>query len=264
MDSSTDTCIFCDAPANSGEHLFPDWVLRQLKLKYDGFKNTVGGKVVDEVMGKDLKMSCVCQNCNNRWMNDMEVTTKKFMSRMIEGHKVQLTKQEQQTLTEWCVKTAMCQDTTTHHKRFFTDAECKGFKAKRTLPEHCKAWTARINKPKLNIQGSDFTLTIGGSAVPVLHASVFTMHMGQLVLQALIWHMQPGWEKAEPDFVSKPAQWDKLIVQVWPNSKELKTWPPRTAMHRFNDLSGSYDYFAERFKNPGMHRLSNLPWAPKS
>jgi hypothetical protein len=249
-------CIFCGAPANSGEHLFPAWVLRQVNLKNHGFKNVIEGKPVEYIVGRDIKMSCVCSSCNNGWMSGLETTAKKFMADMIDGKNHHLTKQEQQTLTEWCIKTAMCQDTTEHHERFFSQEECYAFRARRTIPTRTLAWAARCNIKGLDSKGSDFTLLVNDPQTLALRATVFTMQIGQLVLQALVWHMMPEFEDHSAHFLAKSANWDGLTVGLWPTRKGLIKWPPRTSMHKENLLSASYEYFAYRFKNTTGHRMS--------
>jgi hypothetical protein len=77
-------------------------------------------------------------------MSGMETTVKKIMGPMIEDLSLPLDRQNQQTLTEWAVKCAMCNDTVDLHPRFFTEAECHAFKEKRTIPRGTLVFAARF------------------------------------------------------------------------------------------------------------------------
>lgn len=64
------TCLFCDKPANTLEHVWPQWILPIAKNR-----NPITQKLGDSPSVQhqgDFKIKCICKCCNNGWMSDLE------------------------------------------------------------------------------------------------------------------------------------------------------------------------------------------------
>ena len=88
----------------------------------------------------------------------MERTVQKFMGAMIGDFALSLDRQQQQTLAEWAVKCAMCNDTVDVHPRFFTDAECHEYLKTPKIPDRTLVFAAHFIGHSLDSNGVDFTL----------------------------------------------------------------------------------------------------------
>jgi hypothetical protein len=248
-------CIFCGAPADSKEHLWADWIIKLVALKNYAFRETIMGRPSRVNNAEAIKLPCVCQTCNNTWMSGLETTAKKFMAKMIVGKNHHLSRQEQQTLTEWCLKTSMCLDSVEDHELFYTQAERSAFRSTaRTIPKTTLVWASRCNVKGLMSDGNNFDLKSNGARG--VDAATFTMQAGQLVVQALSWHMVAPFEDHAVEFASQPGIWDDLLIPIWPSSKHFRKWPGRKFMIPGAVGTASLIYFAKRHKVEGHNVLA--------
>jgi hypothetical protein len=145
-------CIFCGKPADSKEDLFPRWILKKVVTRQPLYRQ-MGDAPAEITDDQEVRIPCACQKCNNTWMSGMEKTVKKFLGPMIEDLGFPLDRQNQQNLTEWAVKCAMCNDTVDPHPRFFTEAECQAFRLERTIPDRTLVFAARFSGRSLDSNG---------------------------------------------------------------------------------------------------------------
>lgn len=248
-------CIFCGAPADSKEDLFPRWILRQVKTRVPLYRQTGDDPpiITDD---QEVRLPCVCAKCNNTWMSRMETTVKKFLGPMIEDISFPLDRQNQQNLTEWALKCATCNDTVDPHPRFFNDGECHAFKKHRTIPDRTLVWVALFTGRSLDSNGVDFTLIEPTSKELLVRGHIYNVMVGHVVLQVLSWHPEPAHKHKIIRFRAADGPWDQLTTQIWPIEKKLKsiTWPPPMSLSTMND-STHYGHFRTRFKNSTGHRL---------
>ena len=190
-------CIFCSDPADSKEDLFPRWILKRVKTGVPLYRK-IGDNPPTITEDQEVRVPCVCANCNNTWMSGMETTAMKFLEPMVEGRSITLSRQNQQNLTEWALKCAMCHDTVVPTPRFFTAEECHAFKRKRTIPDRTIAFVACFAGNKLDSNGTDFTL-IGQTPEELLvRGHIYTVMVGHAVLQVLLsMHEESAWDRRE-------------------------------------------------------------------
>lgn len=104
-------CVFCDRPAGSGEHVFPDW-LRKL------YKNVVATIVIEQENGvkrvyhKKIfsdKIRSVCGDCNTGWMSSIEGRVSGFLGGMVRAttEGIPLNEERQRALAIWAQKTLL-------------------------------------------------------------------------------------------------------------------------------------------------------------
>jgi hypothetical protein len=246
-------CIFCGAPADSKEDLFPRWILKRVKTGVPLYRQ-IGEDPPTITDDQEVRLPCVCSKCNNTWMSRMETTVSRTLGPMIEDIAFTLDRQNQQTLTEWALKCAMINDTGAPHPRFFTDAECHGFRQKRTIPDRTLAWVARFTGRSLDSNGVDFTLIEPLSQELLVRGHVYNIMVGHVVIQVLSWHPEPAHAHKIIRFRSADGPWDSLTAQIWPIEKKNVPWPPPLSLSTARDVT-HYGHFRTRFKNSTGHEL---------
>jgi hypothetical protein len=63
-------CIFCGAPADSREHLFPDWVGEEFRRRFGPVDVRDRTGPYGTIIGApkvNIRIKCVCADCNNGW-----------------------------------------------------------------------------------------------------------------------------------------------------------------------------------------------------
>lgn len=109
-------CVFCGAPANSKEHVIPQWLSKGPREDIPGIyqKSVVDldGTILRDVRHRfgDITVKCVCTTCNNGWMNDLEEGVRPFLLPLILGTDefvVILDRKMQSDLAAWAMKTIM-------------------------------------------------------------------------------------------------------------------------------------------------------------
>lgn len=240
------SCIFCSNPADSKEDLFPRWILRRVQTR-ELLRRQIGAAQPVITQDQEVRLPCVCQPCNNTWMSGMETTVKKFMGPMIEDLSFRLTRQNQQNLSEWAVKCAMCNDSIDVRPRFFIEHECRAFKETRTIPDRTSVFASRFTGRSLDSNGADFTLIDPDTTSLLARAHVYNIMVGHVVLQVLSWRPEPQHQHKNLLVKTANGPWPMLAIQTWPIQKNLVTWPPQLSL----SLSGvtHYGHFRARFKN---------------
>lgn len=246
-------CIFCNAAADSKEDLFPRWILKRVKTRQPLYRQ-MGDAPAEITEDQEVRLPCVCQKCNNTWMSRMEVTVKKFLGPMIEDLSFSLDRQNQQNLAEWAVKCAMCNDTVYAHPRFFTDAECREFKQRRTIPDRTLVFAAHFIGHSLDSNGVDFTLIEPETGTRLARGHVYNLMVGHVVLQVLSWHPEPEHKEKIIRMRAAEGPWDKLTVQIWPIEEKSVNWPPAVSLSTLVPAT-HYGNFRARFKNSTGHVL---------
>src|SRR3989337_3115102 len=106
-------CIFCDQPANSKEHFWPEWMhslLPQLPDPTHGREvhdyNPHTGVKKRGVRGRPgavhtIKIRAVCETCNNGWMNCLEQDVRPFLTPLIEATPVALDYEQMAVIARW-------------------------------------------------------------------------------------------------------------------------------------------------------------------
>jgi len=110
------TCLFCGKQLKgnrSVEHIFPVWLQKKYNLSNDGLLQThfsENGEVLSDRLhnlGKHV-YGRVCSKCNNEWMSQLEVKSKKIIISLAERtlHFDDLNSDQCLVLARWACKTA--------------------------------------------------------------------------------------------------------------------------------------------------------------
>src|SRR5713226_8688439 len=117
-------CLFCDNPANSREHVWPDWILERLKSDR---RQAMAGHIGDQSLywtgvKPELKNKCVCSGCNHGWMSTLETANIPVLGPLMHDLVRPIDTAEQASAARWAVKTAMVMESSTrrHRQIFYT------------------------------------------------------------------------------------------------------------------------------------------------
>jgi hypothetical protein len=228
-------CLFCQNLADSNEDMFPRWILKTLKTKELTFRQ-IGTKPPRITKSPRVKIKSVCQQCNNRWMSNLENQSKPTIEKMLENIPSSLTTSQQTLLSQWAVKTAIILDSVESHVRFYLKDECEKFKASKDIPRETAVWLGRFTERRHSAFGSSFSV-YQNDVAPISHGCVATILVGHLIFHILTIRTSPTYVK--PIRIADGlARRDELLIRVWPAQTNDINWPPP---HSFS-LSGEFPY----------------------
>ena len=255
MNVRSRTCKFCDARADSREHVIPNWILQEIKISED-IRRVVGSSAPVWFKNiQNLKVRSVCKPCNNNWMSMLETDCKPTLSPLLNGVGMPLSADRQSTLARWAVKTSMVFESAAPPppgmKYFYAKSECETLRRALALPPRTHIWLARFSGTN-SIWGSG--THIGGIHVwhdradnCKVHGYITTIVLKHLALQVLSVHVDPeiGAADIEIPVLEGPCNWNDLTVQISPSQRTI-AWPP----NRSFTTSGPFSIaaFIERFK----------------
>jgi hypothetical protein len=117
-------CVFCGAPADSQEHVWPNWAGPMLADEgpLPHFHQVIqeGRAGEERRYSKDaysVTVGVICKGCNNGWMSDLESRAKPCLETMLQGHGRALHETGLRTLATWALKTSMMVEHTHGAKR---------------------------------------------------------------------------------------------------------------------------------------------------
>jgi hypothetical protein len=103
-------CIFCGRTPVTREHLWPDWLQRDLEIR-EPFEIRIEQEH-DGVETRDIRFEAppfnqtvraVCAECNNGWMSEMEAAAKPILWPLIHAEGRRLDAAEQRVLARWAL-----------------------------------------------------------------------------------------------------------------------------------------------------------------
>jgi hypothetical protein len=110
-------CIFCDNQSGSTEHVWPDWLIKEVGRIIDdpaapmSYVRTAGSGdlmwVEDAQEGLEVEVTCVCHTCNQKWMKKLEDRVSIYGKPMMHGQPVSIGQVQQAQIARWATKTAI-------------------------------------------------------------------------------------------------------------------------------------------------------------
>ena len=233
-------CAFCPAPANSGEHLWSDW-LNELLPGGKRFTMRDENKEITRDWVKpdlDWKAKVVCEPCNNQWMSELEnVNAKPSMTDLILGESdVPVNQTRANSIALFAFKTAVVFD---HLARgdapFFERSARHEFRNSMTIPDNVDMWLTRYAP-----SGSGFAQTVyhNGKIPPdkTLAMYVCTYSIEHLVIQIV------GYKEHGIHQVASKNHFQ--AIPFWPEIQDAFVWPPADVLHTV----GEFDSFSARWQ----------------
>lgn len=254
MDRHMRQCLFCDRPATSREHVWPDWVLEFLAstrtMNVDGELGDGRSFHVGGGRKAELKARCVCDDCNRGWMSKLESTARPILGPLMADIGYSLTPRQQFTVALWAVKTSMVMEAVKIQGRnsFYTQQERQRLGASLLPPQLTQVWIGRyLGGQQLAHWGSDVWDGNPKTGIASVHSYVNTLAIGRLVIQVLSVRFLSGDCHRPVVIHPKKAPWGKLLLSLLPPGKDI-SWPPPITVD--DTTRFDFEFLHNRWKNP--------------
>lgn len=228
------TCIFCRTGVVTREHVWPEWLAKEISartkdLVYHAFRGNED--VVRDTPVLDGVVKRVCKSCNEGWMSDLETESKPILLPLVFGDKpnVQLSPNDQRVLATWALKTAIVADFF-GKEPYLPSSVYRQLFEKRCPPKTCLVFVSAYG-------GTDYKLTSHNNWMSVttrnfwnrlgvfergpvdMEGGMSTLRLLRLILQVAIFER----EDAPLATLRKPSGYDEVI---WPIADRPVAWPP--------------------------------------
>jgi hypothetical protein len=219
-------CAFCPNPANTLEHLWPDWILKSLRASQP-IRHTIGKRPPFDVKSPEVKTRAVCEQCNGGWMSNLEVVNRPLVGALIHDISAPIEPIQQANLAAWTMKTAMVLDAINSARLpFYQATERSLLRTNSTVPSGTTVWLGRHSGSSFHAGGTDVWLD-QGEISKAARGCVTTIVVGHLAIQSFTVHALRPEYRDQPieTIVIKPGPWNELLCQVWPSGGTV-SWPP--------------------------------------
>jgi hypothetical protein len=108
-------CIFCGAPADSREHVWPDWIKNYLPRTFSHRDHTIHSratnfkKVTTRKPGdpRSGRLNVTCIKCNTGWISVVDENAKKLMLALMDGRWGNFSPWDRRVFAAWATRFAM-------------------------------------------------------------------------------------------------------------------------------------------------------------
>jgi len=217
------TCVFCDAKADSYEHVIPAWISRRLGIKT--FLSADETFVSDEAIRRRQPISFAnyrarvfCSGCN-RHFKDLEDAVIPLLVPMARGRTLSLDETSQGQLALWAHKTAIALCAAAPDTRYFVpDQHLTAVRTAGLPGDHCRidffSWRGG---PVLGTAQAELVRE-GDPAQPVQGYMAF-LAFAQIGFRLIGFEGPPSANHPGGSALSE-------LLQLWPPNRRLVTWPP--------------------------------------
>jgi hypothetical protein len=224
-------CIFCSQTPVTREHLFPNWMQKELAnhprwkispTKLQGREGEHGAK--QWIRNKPLGMiiRCVCRSCNTGWMSDIEGAAKPILLSMVRGAEyVELDTVAQENIARWACLKAVIGAYVFSKPHPVPNEWLQHLFHKHSAPDDWHVFTTRY----IGRLGQVADLQRFSLREPTSGATFPTRAEDQGVLMSLIVGYFAIKALAIRSPISLPLKTN--ILRVWPASGLTLLWPPR-------------------------------------
>lgn len=230
-------CIFCREPANSREHLLPDWLKKVLPAKEKVIHSRqVNGGTEQRWTRKPFeeKTKQVCSACNEGWMSTLENLSKPILTPMITRNQIPLalSSQDQWITATWAAKTVYVLASQLTNS-FIPPMHPFLVRENWMPPSQVNVWIGSHDRARRDPLNSVFIVKpLWASAVDDLADR--QAEFGYMAFAAIggisflmIGHRHTGRLRFR---LNPPAS--ELLFKLWPREAETLNWPPPLIMDR--------------------------------
>lgn len=255
-------CAFCPTEATklSGEHIWDDWLNRELPTKRFRMRQQRGtAEPLREYDARTLKekLPVVCERCNNTWMSDISREVKQgFSAAIVDGYKLSVLPSGIALLSAFTFMKAVVADHASQRENdeaFFSTAARERLRKSRAIPAEVQMWVASFYGAHA-YSGKFVPAILTADPGPLFGVQFFTFTyvVGHVVLQLLT----PRWKdvrlRGQLLPVIKPdAYWNPVAVRFSPREGLNLSWPPPKIIG--DDVIHG---FIDRFKAPINIRIA--------
>ena len=197
-----------------------------------------------------LAVRCVCRECNNGWMSQLEVQAQRFLQPMLLGVHCGLDVAGQSTIALWSVKTAMVLDALDQpDQRAYAQLERKKLRMLSAIPWRTTVWLA--TSVDLSYFMSLKNRHLDAESSSKIAGVSITMALAHVVFQVLTIRVPTDVGPATQVTANvRRGPWDLATVQIWPTLSAKAIWPPPMGFFGETGL----DSLAARFSTAALAR----------
>lgn len=233
------SCMFCGSRVNSVEHLFAQWMTKDLNLPETPTANlrVEPGPAMSRLNSPDMvrdyeltdrvipasaarkTVKRTCQRCNNGWMSDIDKAMKP-MANLLHGVSMDLTPWHQDRIARWAYKTSLMVSWDTPNLRVEQPEQIADFYRTRRVPGHVQIGLGSHTDPRLRFVYNVLSVGPEGSDVAPT-VSMTMLVVGCLVVSVHDFPFVPG--------VGNPMssqEWAEMRMDlVFPTQPTTIEWP---------------------------------------
>jgi hypothetical protein len=223
----TTLCIFCHKRANSKEHLWPKWLVDSVVQDRSSKIEMMFANRPDVIVenGKYVTCRCVCKECNEGWMGDLEADIKPILEPLMYDSSSPLDYLKQLALSIWTTKTAIVYECVKGEGTFYAPADRQHLLAWRMPPPDTLIWIGRYEN-SFSLFVENHYLSNPENTNVLSEGCVTTFAMGRFVIQIFTARRSPQGEGLSFNVVTKEGEWGRLLIQIWPVLEQVVRWPP--------------------------------------
>ena len=243
-------CLFCDDKASTVEDAFPLWLLARFPTPNGvSVEMERGGESLPTRKARrhELRVRCVCADCNSGWMSRLEGRTKPIIERLLSMSSLVLPEHEQVVLAEWTLKTAMVFEALRKEPpSFYRQEERAALRKDSAFPPRTGVWLAKcVDIP--GIYGTASDLFESRNQLPTEgRLFVTTMAFGTMALQVATGRAPVNIAPSTVMNISeRPGPWAETAARIWQASDPV-SWPLRYGLNGEKGL----DEFTARLRPP--------------
>lgn len=242
MNKPQGVCIFCDNPAHSKEHVWPEWMhplLHTTKgMTHNRYTITKWPNGLERTDGPTdrqggvttIKVRCVCDPCNNGWMNRLEGAVRPFLGRMVLGEdNVVLSKLQILALAKWCALKFLIMEHASSGTSVTPKPDRIAFKEHGAIPPYFRIYVGNhASKHRSGLMRQTRVLALSREGPkPALDGTGRNVQTTTILLGRLFIHLNAAridnFEIEQVYFVSRV--WREC--QIWPTPILRRKWPHR-------------------------------------
>jgi hypothetical protein len=230
------TCLFCDNPARSREHVLPHWILQRPGINQP-IHHQIGKDPTILLPTPHLKVKAVCKTCNEGWMSGLETDNIPLIGSLMQDIALSLDGLQQYKIALWAIKTAMVSEfvSRTRRRLFFLKVDCEQLRVASNLPPLTSISIARHSFTNhIGFWGTDAWTSDRG-----IQAHINTILVGHLAIQTVVLRVLTEQYGDAPITVSPqagPKPWNELCIDIWPTVGSAN-WPPAFSFRDSGEFS---------------------------
>jgi len=228
-------CIFCQERASTKEDVWPLWLTKRFpSFNASGMEAERGGRDLGNWRIKTTKLlpvRCVCAECNNGWMSQLEAQVKPLIESILDDQMRALDISSQAVISVWVVKTAMTLEALYPDRMwFYTNDQRRNLRIGSAIPERTSVWLAKcVDHHNIYSEAKDHWTAPGQNEA---HAYATTIAFGSLALQVVSLKPTTNLPKEiEITYDVSKGPWEEVLTQVWPITPYPKHWPSRQGLN---------------------------------
>lgn len=239
-------CIFCGNERLTREHVYSRAWIERLAPHATSFTNTRASELRQEVpvntwvsSGADVVVRCVCAECNNGWMNDLDQAAEKMVNAMCRGEvRVRVEGPALPLFAAWAMKMALVMECLLTPMVVPQEVRDR-FYRERTPPPGVRVWVATMEAWDGETRTTPMTLVSAPEMGTVDQAYLVTFRVLHLVVQVLV----PLAEGVQPEH----DEWGQLHSELaWPRTEPLEF--PLLPGERMLESDEDYFRLSESFR----------------